>query len=322
MSPKNNIQSHISDALKFEWYYFDIHTNDGFDLVFTLHTKPFSSVFDIAIWDVFLYKENEPHFHHFLVRPQIEAIVHKNHLEIEADDLNYLRKTTDTIQFSVQDGSVELSMSMRNKQAGINPIETELLPDWDNGKFFKWIVLAPDCECEGSISFKGEKIDLRGRGYHDYNCGNITLNKVLKSWFWGKYYHKDVINIYGSILAKSGNKKELFLQVTENENILDEEVERIDDQKELCIKSTQTAFLYKIHKEYIVDDILFYMSTMPKYLLPFAKIRELLAHLFLTKSQLSIMKKLFTNVRYTRHRSEGVVNGQHKAHSFTENMQF
>ena len=47
------------------------------------------------------------------------------------------------------------------------------------------------CEGQGTVRWDKNQIDLKGHGYHDYNCGSGNLKKVLNYWFWGKYFFEN-----------------------------------------------------------------------------------------------------------------------------------
>lgn len=306
----------------FEWYYFDIHTPDGYDIVFTLHTKPFSSVFDVTIWDIFVYKENRLNFHHFLVTPQSDLKFIEEPFLIRGAEHTFLRKAKDFIEISVRDDKINLSLQLKNKLPASESLEVELLPEADHNAYFKWVVFAPLCESRGKLIWNGAEINLEGTAYHDYNAGNINLRKRLKSWFWGKYYWERELIVFGEVLTRKGQKKNIMLHIAPNGMTMDGAPQKIIQKDCIYLKGMQKDFRFTLQDQEKLDDIRFYISTYPKILSPLAKIRETLAFLSLQKPAFSIISKILTNVRYYRHRSTGLLNGHHKTHSFTEKMLF
>ena len=81
----------------FEWYYFDLHTHNGYDVVCTVHPKPFNSIFNISIFDVFVYKNNKVLFHHFFVKSADQKQNEEAPFVLKYDDNNYIKKTDDLI---------------------------------------------------------------------------------------------------------------------------------------------------------------------------------------------------------------------------------
>lgn len=290
----------MSDS--FEWYYFDIHTNSGFDVVFTLHVKPFMSRFEISVFDFFVYKDNKRLMHHFFSRPQNELLRAQGNDILKYNAQNYLRKTGDTFKLRFTDEKITFDLRLESLLPTDRPPEVNLLPQPGPEEYFKWVIFAPVCKASGSLVFKEEEIRLEGRGYHDYNGGNINLKKVLKGWYWGKFFEADKLTILGQITDRGGRQKNVLVSADENELILKQTIA----VKRVSGVTTAGTFRFREGNRRMLDDIRFFVSrsSVEKAGLS-VKLLEVFLYFISRIPVLNRMQKVFGNTRYRRFRTEG-----------------
>lgn len=94
--------------------------------------------------------------------------------------------------------------------------------------YFAWLPSVPKGKITGSFSYKNEKKNITGSGYHDHNWGNYNLYFLLNHWYWcrvdlGEYtvitsqmigakkYGYQPINVFmvaknGEVVAEDGRK--------------------------------------------------------------------------------------------------------------------
>ncbi len=308
--------------IPFEWYYFDVHDDQGYDMVFTLHTRPFMSVFEISIFDIFIYRDNKPLHHYFFVRPFNEMKYSDNPFLIEYDEKNYIKKINDEIEVRFADPKIDLHFKFQNLLPKQEAIRVALHPPGDAEKYFIWILFAPRCTATGKITCRNETLEVTGRGYHDYNSGNINLKKKLSYWHWAKFFNGDFLQIFGHVILKSGFQRMIFVRADNKSIRLDENPQRDKSGSILKIESRIGSLKFKAHKTHPIDDLRFYVSVFPKPLLILAKIREIAASLALVYRPLRFFKGILTNGRYLRKRILGEVNGKQEIESFHEEMFF
>jgi hypothetical protein len=159
----------------FEWYYFDIHSVDGYDVVVSFHTLPFSSVFSVSVVDIYVYKDCMLLLHHLIVRQQSELRQLNNPFCIAVDDLNYFKKNGNIIDININDIDIKMILIFKNLLFEEYSKVFELFPEISNKKSFQWRIHAPFCEAKGSLVWQGNEYTFKGKGYHDYNTGNIRL---------------------------------------------------------------------------------------------------------------------------------------------------
>ena len=54
-------------------------------------------------------------------------------------------------------------------------------------KDYGWFVAQPDAAVEATLTMNGKTQHFKnGQGYHDHNWGNVSLEKILNHWYWGR----------------------------------------------------------------------------------------------------------------------------------------
>jgi len=56
----------------------------------------------------------------------------------------------------------------------------------DGDDFFAWLAAVPEGEITGTLRVPGGERQVRGRGYHDHNWGNISPALIMDGWWWGR----------------------------------------------------------------------------------------------------------------------------------------
>ena len=306
----------------FEWYYIDTHCHNGYDIVFTLHTIPFMSVFEIAIWDLFVYKDNRPYLHRFFTWPRNRMQRQNAPLLLQADKYNYLQHDRDSILLSFKEKDIELKLKLIQDRPVSYSAEKNLLPDPAANAYFEWVVFSPLCTVEGRFRKGNEVTPLHGLGYHDYNTGNVFLKSELKQWKWNKLYFEDRLLIVGNIEDRSGKSK--IVSALAADGTLQWPTNTAIEKHQNTIRYfiDDNEFVYEETKIYKLDDIRFFTCPAERKHQWLPKLRELMAYFSITNPLLKPLKYVTTNVRYKRFRSEGILNGQIKCQTFYEEMYF
>lgn len=304
----------------FEWYYFDIHSDNGYDIVFTLHSKPFMSQFKVAIFDYFIYKDNKVLLHHYSSLPQTEIEFDPRLGNILVRGKTMLSREGDTIRLITGDATISLDLLFESQIAHFSPVDVYFpLPE---GHSFSWHILSPLNKVTGKVNWNGRQLDLSGIGYHDANSGDINPRQVLRGWTWAKYFVDDILYIYGEVEARQFPLKRVFVKADSSGCVWDENPGYQEDAALQRIGSSLADLNFTVQKEQLIDDLYFYVALLPRSLSYIGKAREIAAHLSLTTAILKPFKRWLTNCRYQRLRQIGVTGGGNKATSFREIMFF
>ncbi len=74
-----------------------------------------------------------------------------------------------------------------------------------------WILVASDCQVEGTAEFSGEQRIFNGRGYHDHNAGAEDLSVAMRRWEWGRVHHGTSTEIYYVSQPRQGKPQSLWI---------------------------------------------------------------------------------------------------------------
>lgn len=283
----------MSENKLFEWYYFDVHCDNGEDVVFTLHVKPFMSAFAISIFDFFIYRDGRriEHSYFALPREQAQRSDDGSRLIYTAD--NSIVRVDDRIQVRVQDAQITLDLNLENECPFKRPLELDLLPKSGPGQSFKWKVFAPLARARGTLRIADKEYILNGRAYHDYNCGTVNLFDTLQGWTWGKTYRDGKLEVRGKITDRNGMQKLVGFEAGTSSWCLFPE------------RQEPAASFDEIPAGARIDDIALYVAPAAKRNNRRRNAgREVLMHLISEKQVFNKFYQQLCNTRYTRYREQ------------------
>ncbi len=303
----------------FEWYYFDIHSHNGYDVVFTLHVKPFMSSFEVSIFDFFIYRKNKLILHHFFSRKQEELQENSDGCILKFDADNYLKKEGSAFHIHIREKELDFNLLLNSILPNYKPIHVNILPEALEKEQFNWIVYAPLCNASGTMRYRNQTFSLEGKGYHDYNGGTINLKKELKGWYWGKFFEEDRLTILGQIIARNGNVKNVALTMDETHIELKEDIPI--NRSEDAIRAG--AFRFIPQKQWLLDDVHFlFLSAATPTALFINKIIEFSLYMVSRIPGIRLFHTWASNTRYRRFRAEGNGSSRSPVVSFSEEIVF
>lgn len=96
-----------------------------------------------------------------------------------------------------------------------------------SGAEHHWVVANPLCDVSGSFAMGSERIDFRGRGYHDHNYGTAPIGPGLKRWAWGRaLLHDRVYTFHFARPADSRLADEVHLLLADQQQVRELSVQR------------------------------------------------------------------------------------------------
>ncbi len=304
----------------FEWYYFDLHSHNGYDVVFTIHTETFSSVFEVSIWDLFVYYRDQLIAHHFIPFPKKQLRIQPDPFTISADEQNYYRQLSSQYVVHFRKEKLELLLEFARPKPRQEGVEFNIYPGQD--EIFTWKIFSPKTQATGFLTLKGQKIELAGTGYHDYNRGNFNLKDALSSWMWGKLYAGDQLFILGLIKDRKGHSKQLcFRTGGANEAMIAAKGKwRLAEQKIILnLEDRKKTFL--IETTTPIDEI-YFLTASEKASLWWTKVRELATYVASLDRITFPLYKMLANARYARKKLRGRAQDGEPFTLFMEEMWF
>ncbi|NOX87893.1 MAG: hypothetical protein GXO77_02625 [Calditrichaeota bacterium] len=317
------IPSHL-----FEWFYFDVHQQDGFDFVLSFHTLPFMSQFEVSIFDLFVYRENQPFFHKYFAIPlnQFEFEQGRKKIVHPKDPKLLFSRSKNLVKIDAQTRRYELKLKMINQAKDDRIQELDLFTDVNDQQSFSWHLYMPQARAEGVFRYldesenKWKEITISGKGYHDANRGNVNLKKELKSWIWMKIYFNDELWIVGKIILLKGKEFNVLVKSLPSKQEYTTKANIELNSKRIEIKSPIGNLKVDFTKTVQIDDLRFLVPSFRSYLGWAGKIREVLAAVSLENNPMKVFRNILTNGKYRRHRWWGKTGGGKQVEIFGEEM--
>ena len=306
----------------FQWYYFDLHSEDGYDFVFTLHSRPFMTQFAVSIFDFFIYKDNRLLKHRFFSKPESSLQRNHNKYEVYFDEQNYILYDKRTIRVRAKNAHISLDLTLSNIAAGSEIPERNLLTGDSPSDFFVWKLIAPLCRARAAVNMDGQEFSLQGRGYHDYNAGNIILNRELRSWRWSKFYFPQKLVIIGEVVPREGKAGRILVVATQQGTQWSEDFRLSENRQRIKLQSRIVDFDFLRERFSQLDDIRFLLLNPPGIFAIPAKMFEMAIAIMLQFKFLNPLTKMLTNVRYVRQRLSGQNSAGKQVSVFQEEIFF
>lgn len=211
----------------YEWWYFDVMSNDGYSLVVIFYDgNPFSRRYiekiesncepnasEFPAISISLYKDGLPLFYSFEeVIPEDSEFsethpfgrIGDNLFEGYSDQKELIYKVNLNQRLETGD-SLEGSLIFKSPikdNSGIISAESE-----SHGSIHCWNLVMENSLVECNLKLKGlsnKKIEFSGRGYHDHNTGSEPMKDSFKEWYWGRYHIGSTTLVYYLMSVNGG----------------------------------------------------------------------------------------------------------------------
>lgn len=219
----------------YEWWYFDVMSKEGYSLVVIFYDgNPFSRRYiekltsnsetnasHFPAISISLYKDGLPIFYSFEeVTPEeaefsetqpfgtignnsFEGLRDQNELTYKVI-LNQKLETGDSLSGSLIFKSPEKDLSENfHSEEGAHKSE------------HCWNLIMPYSTVVCNLTLDGylnEKIEFKGRGYHDHNTGTEPMMDSFREWYWGRYHMSNNATLIFYLMSVNGEwKKKVWL---------------------------------------------------------------------------------------------------------------
>ncbi|MEX1378220.1 MAG: hypothetical protein AB1Z23_12220 [Eubacteriales bacterium] len=172
----------------FEWWYTDAEFEDGTTIVVVFFTK---FGFDVkgpahptATIDITLPDGTKI----------IQQVCEQKGQVIDASrkmcDVkvkeSYIKYIDGDYELQYKDEKIEYRAHMKSLLPMWRPETGHMFFGKKQEVFFAWMPAQPSCKVDATLSVDGKQKNIKGIGYHDHNWGNISMNKVMNHWYWGR----------------------------------------------------------------------------------------------------------------------------------------
>lgn len=187
----------------FEWWYFDMHLDDGSTLVTTFNTKPHTAPDGPLDPSVLI-------IYHGADGTKIRDDVHHRAADFSAaQDHCDVRIGPNTVtgdlaryELHLDDAGVGADLTIERHApswrpgAGINYFDSACT------HYLGWVVPVPYGKVTGKVEVGGETRTVTGSAYHDHNWGNRVMDAGLDHWYWGRAHIGDFTVVYVRMTTK------------------------------------------------------------------------------------------------------------------------
>lgn len=305
--------------MKYSWFYFDLVSENGLKLIIVFYYHPFFLSYDISLCDVCIYQGSKKN--HFGFTDHTYLSKFETHpVDIRISESRLIQKN-DYFLLQIYQKSLEIELELKPRFSSWSPV---LIPLFiKNTEYFNWRVYDPYLLVQGSMRMNESSIDLKGRGYLDYNEGNFLLNKYLKSWIWGRLIASNQAILFGSLDFIKRKRYQPFLIVNDNGYQL------IEVESPIRLETSQLLFTHSIlnhqfllKEKMFIDSVNFLVSRISLSHLFFRKLHEFIFYRLDECEWGKKINKPLSNVHYLRSSACIEDNYQNKYQGIIEQMKF
>ena len=239
----------------FEWWYTDVTFEDGTAVVVIFFTKNYFDTPGPA-WPTADFEIVDPSGKRTNVwtrgkkGTKINAARDVCNVSIEK---NYIRYVDGVYKVHYEDHGIVYDATMKPKLPMWRPGAAHWIfgEGTPNERTYGWFVAQPDAEVEATLTMNGKTQHFKkGQGYHDHNWGNVSLEKILNHWYWGRAHVGPYTVIACDIIAEKqyGYKRLPVFMLARDGEILS------DDPRKTTIERGGTH-IHPVSGKFMDDDL-------------------------------------------------------------------
>jgi hypothetical protein len=171
----------------FEWWYFDVHLDNGAKCVVAFMDKdlvaasrPLSPLLriELELPDGRKIERLVPH-------KAAQWSASKDHADVRLGD-NTFAGDLHTYRITAAAEGVSVDFTLVGTVPPWRPATGVMVFGAERDKEFAWLPSVPEGAVTGSYTVDGVATPVTGVGYHDHNWGNVALPSVVHDWYWAR----------------------------------------------------------------------------------------------------------------------------------------
>ena len=290
-------------AGSFEWWYTDAEFEGGMKAVVIFYTKKMFDIagpanptvsFQLTLPDGTYYESVFSEGENNLIKAS------KEYCDVKIGN-NLLRYSDGNYEIHFEKDDVVYDCLMKPKTPMWRPGTGINYFGENKENIFAWFVAMPSAYTTATLSFKGEKYELSGNGYHDHNWGDIPMQNILNHWYWCRANIGGYTVISSDLVAEKeyDYNRIIHFLVAGNGEIL------ADDPSKVKVRRLDTR-QHPVTGKFIDNHLVFtYEDGGKKYILEYIRDHDiqaasLLDVMGLTPEQKTMAQKAGINPTYVR----------------------
>ena len=172
----------------YEWWYFDGIFTNGYSFAITYHFgTPHKKRRDARFIEYGLYDpQRRKRFSRTRIPiPQCRA---SEELCDVVMGRNMVKGNLQKVHLSFEEKGMGCHLTFESMTPGFRPPNGLLHSGSPNSYFFGWACIQPRAKVEGHLLVNGEKMPVKGEGYHDHNWGDVPVSYFFDYWYWVKLF--------------------------------------------------------------------------------------------------------------------------------------
>lgn len=242
----------------YEWWYVDAEFEDGTTIVTVFYTKygfdvpgpahPMVNI-DITYADGTVVREVFSEEEGNILDASTEIA------DVQIGD-SYLRDIGGAYVIKFASGDIEYEAIMETTVPMWRPATGHTYFGDNQEYFFAWLVAQPASDIQGTLKVGDTVTELTGRGYHDHNWGNISMNEVMNHWYWGRAKVGEYDVITADIISEEayGYTRLPVIMVAKDGEVIADNQENLIIERADTIQHPETEKFMDNHITFILAD--------------------------------------------------------------------
>ena len=211
LTDKDDAAYSTDDPDCFEWWYFDVHTDQGYTIVVVLKDRDYTNLQLPPVPQIRLLVETPDGQNTTINRgyPHLKWEASRERCDVRIGDQFSCNGTYPLYHVKAQEDGVAVDLQFVATLPSWRPGTGRTCYSSDYSKYFGWVVAQPRADVTGTITMGGKTVQVTGIGYHDHNYGNVPLAGNVARWHWGRTYAGEYTVIFSTMITgnDSGRRK-------------------------------------------------------------------------------------------------------------------
>ncbi len=194
---------HVDEPDFFEWWYFDMHTEDGYTAVVAFRNRDYSKMHEPPVPQFTLLAVAPNGESRTIIKdcPGLKYEASKERCDVRIGPRVWAKGSGQEYHIHAEEGDAVVDLEFTGTVPGWRPGTGYYYYREDRSKYFGWLVPLPRAVVKGTIRIGDHVAKItNGLGYHDHNFGNTPIAGNIVFWHWGRPQTEEFSVVYCSAI--------------------------------------------------------------------------------------------------------------------------
>jgi len=193
-SDKDDALHYYETPAYFEWWYNDVHFDNGYSCVIVYH-RPCGFLYPrLNLITKEIYTPDGEKIVSSSIFRRRDCSASESKCDVKLGE-NYLKQEGDSYRVFAPGDDMAIDLVFKRVIPGWKPAGTGYLYN-SHEQIQGWVVPVPRAEVQGTVKVNGKEMNVKGHGYHDHNWSNVNMHDSFRKWYWGRIHHPEYTLIY------------------------------------------------------------------------------------------------------------------------------